>query len=284
MVAAVAQVTLSVSSLLALQRLTGVTMLPAHLRIRPQLLRMADRDLPVSAEERQVLSDAGLLDGNVVDPDAVTMLRALVSPDAEITMTLAAPGLDDTYVSLIRRSELVVAAIRCDDSVTIDAYMNFHERDVVAVLASTIRSYLFGPDSQGVAARIPATRFPADAAVAAMSTAGVFEGSMTFYEALKPHGVPELVADALYRAEKNPLGRAQVCAYIAHEGTRSSSEIIVQVTNTSTGALMTSCSLDNNLQRWITAEPYDDDELERRISAAIRSVPASSWFTHCRTD
>lgn len=284
MVAAVAQLSMSVSALLAFQRLAEVTMLPAQLRIRPQLLTMADRCLAITDAERDVLTEAGLLNEDVPDEDAVTMLRALVSPDAEINVTLGGPGVHDTFVSLVRRSELLVAAMRCDDDVTIDAYMNFQERDVISLLAATIGNYLFGPDTDGEPARIPLTRFSADSVVAAMSAEGAFEGSLTLHSALKPHGVPESVADVLYRCEKESLGRVFLAAYLSHEGARSEPEVTVMVTNTKAGAVTTTCSIDNNGSRWITAEPYDASELERRITTAIRSVPAAAWFTHCRTD
>lgn len=284
MVAAVVQMSVSVSALLAFQRVAEVTMLPAQLHIRPQLLTMADRRLSISDDERRVLTEAKMLDGDVPNEDAVTLLHALVSPDAEINLTLGAPGRHDTYVSLARRNELLVSAIRCNDDVTIDAYMSFQERDVISLLASTIRNYLFGPEEDGVPANIVQTRFSADDVVAAMCSEGAFEGSLTFYSAVKPHGVPESVADVLYLGEKAPFGRVYLAAFLCHEGTRSDPEVTVMVTNTSAGAVMTVVSLDNNGTRWVTAEPYDAAELERRIAAAIRSVPAAAWFTHCRTD
>ncbi|APA78408.2 hypothetical protein BB737_14955 [Mycobacterium avium subsp. hominissuis] len=284
MVAAVVQMSVSVSALLAFQRVAEVTMLPAQLHIRPQLLTMADRRLSITDDERRVLTEANMLAGDVPNEDAVTLLHALVSPDAEINLTLGAPGRHDTYVSLARRNELLVSAIRCNDDVTIDAYMSFQERDVISLLAATIRNYLFGPDEDGTPANIAQTRFSADDVVAAMCGEGAFEGSLTFYSAVKPHGVPESVADVLYLCEKTPLGRVYLAAFLCHEGTRSEPEVTVMVTNTSAGAVTTVVSLDNNGTRWVTAEPYDASELERRIATAIRSVPAASWFTHCRTD
>lgn len=284
MVTAVTQVTMSVSALLAFQRLAEISFLPAQLRIRPTLLTVADQTLPITAAERQVLTEAGLLTGGTLDAEMVTILRALVYGDTEIDMTLGAPGRADTFVCLVRRSRLLVSAIRCGDDVTLDAYVDVAENAVIALLASTIRSYLFGDDGEAAPARIPQVRFAAGDVVAAMTAADVFDGSLTFYEAVKPFGVPESVSDVLYQAEKSPLGRAEVSAYLSHEGARSGPDTIVQITNCAAGAVMTSCRSDNTGGRWITAEPYDHDELERRIATAIRSVPGAAWFTHCRTD
>lgn len=246
MATTVTQLSLSVSALLAFQRLAGISMLPAHLRIRPQLVRVAGQDLPVTDEEHAVLVDAGLYDGTEVDPDAATMIRALVSPDAELDMTLGAPGRDDTYVCLVRRHRLLVAAMRCADEVTIDAYLGYNEHDLTTLLADTVRGYLFGPDGEVTSAPIPRTRFCAADAQAAMSEAETFESSLTFATKLKTHGVPEVVAEALYRAELQPLGRAEVSAYLNHEGARSEPDNIVQITNCAAGAVMTMCARDSN--------------------------------------
>ncbi|ETZ55242.1 hypothetical protein L838_0898 [Mycobacterium avium MAV_120709_2344] len=67
MATTVTQLSLSVWRCWRFSGCAGISMLPAHLRIRPQLVRVAGQDLPVTDEEHAVLVDAGLYDGTEVD-------------------------------------------------------------------------------------------------------------------------------------------------------------------------------------------------------------------------
>ncbi|PQM45301.1 hypothetical protein C1Y40_04526 [Mycobacterium talmoniae] len=277
---AVAELTLSVSALLAFQRLASITMLPAHLRIRPQLLQIADTVVSLTDDERDTLTQAGMLRGGDVDSDALVILRALAYPDTEINMTLAAAQRDDTYVCLARRDKLVVVASRCGDEVTIDAYTNLDEPQLVGQLAATIRRYVFADDSSAPTAAIDRVSFPLSTVYDAMCTQDPQEWSTE----LCARGLPRSVAGVLQRSETQLQARGEVAAYLNHEGGRSAPDMIARVTATADEAIITSFASDNNGQRWLTVEPYEEMRLERVILAAIRSVPRSAWFTHARTD
>lgn len=282
-----AQVTLSVSALLALQRVLELSMLPAHLGIRPQLWRLgADVRLEITAQEREVLRAAGdpgglwLLDAaDRVHPDVKVIVRALGAPDAEIDLTLGAPGRRDTFMCLVRSRELYVSAARCGDEVVIDAYSGWREGEVVSALAETMEGYVFD-DVDDEPAPIARGSYPLHEVHQAMTSTS----AQDWTETLTAHGMPRSVARMLKRSETACLGRAEVAAYLNHEGGRSDPDTIVRLSATDAGALMTSFASDNNRTRWLAVEPYDPDRLRRLIIEAIRSVPRSAWFTHSRSD
>lgn len=280
------QITMSVSALLALQRVLGISMLPAHLGIRPQLTRLGvDIVLEITDHEREVLAgaggpDVGLIDAaGVPNPDVAVIMRALAAPDAEINVTLGAPERQDTFVCLIRCNELFVSAARCGDEVVIDAYSGWDERHVVSQLAATVEDYVFATASDDPAP-IERGQFQLNVVYDALTSTAADEWT----ETLSAKGIPRSVARMLHRGETACLGRAEVAAYLNHEGVRSDPDTIVRLTATDVGAMMTSFASDNNRTRWLTVEPYEPDRLETLIIKAIRSVPQSAWFTHCRSD
>lgn len=280
--APVAQMTLSVSALLAVQRAVGVSMLPAHLRIRPQLLRVCDRQLPVSDGEQGPLVAAGLLDEfGRPDPDVTTVVRALASGDAEINLTLDARERATTYVCVVRRHELFVSAARCGDEVVIDAYTGLTESQVGALLAELVDRYVFEvyEDEPAEIDRWTGPMTPIYEALCSPATTQRGWASL-----LGDLGVPAAVATTLFHSETSWLARAEVGAYLNHEGSRSDPDTVVRVSATEMGAVMTSFASDNNRQRWLTVEPFDPERMERLILSAIRSVPLSAWFSHSRTD
>lgn len=274
-----AELTLSVSALLAVQQVADTAVLPAHLRIRPQLTRIADNVVPITDEEREVLTAAGVLSGDVLDPDVVTMVRSLAAPDAEINLTLAAKGRADTYFCLARSHELVVSAARCGDDVVMDAYVGLSEQEVIDLLAATVTGYCFGGE-EGQGARVDRCEFQLTPVYDTLCS----EEPASWVDALQTQGVSRSVGSILLRSETDMLARAEVAAYLNHEGGRSDPDSILRLTTMSDGAIMTSFVSDNNRTRWLTVEPYDPLRLERAIRDAVRSVPESAWFTHCRTD
>lgn len=280
--APVTQMTLSVSALLALQRAVGVSMLPAHLRVRPQLLRISDQELSMTSVEREVLTDAGLLDeGGRPDPDAATVLRALASSDAEINATLQARDRLVTYVCLVRRNELFVSAARCGDEVVIDVYTGLTEQQVIGLFAELVDRYLFDAhdDEPAEIDRWSGPMSPIH------DTLQSQDGPQrSWADALGDLGVPRGVATTLFHSETSWLVRAEIAAYLNHEGSRSDPDTIVRVSVTEVGAVMTSFASDTNRQRWLTVEPFEPARMERLIVSAVRSVPLSAWFTHSRTD
>ena len=276
---ALAEMTFTVNGLLAFQQIAQVSVLPAHLRIRPQLLRLTTGELDISAEDYDVLREAGLVGVGGANPDAVTALRALAFPDAEINVTLGGAQRNDTYICLVRRHALFVAAARCGDDVTIDAYTHLTEADVVDMIAQTVRQYMFGdeePDGIG----IERCEFPMHDVHTAMTT----EEPANWPAALAGLGISRNVATALLRSETELVTRAEVSAYLNHEVIRSNPDTILRVTALSDGALMTSFATDNNERRWLTVEDYHPDRLSRAVLGAIKSVPGSSWFSHSRSD
>lgn len=270
---------MSVSALLALQQVADLAFLPAHLRIRPQLTRISEHRVQISDEEREVLTASGCLDGDQLDGDVLTMLRALAAPDAEINVTLGARGRDDTYYCLARSHELVVAAARCGDDVIMDAYVGLNEAQIIELLTQMITEYCFGSD-EGQGARVDRTRFQLGPVYETMCS----EHPSEWVDALQVQGVSRALGSVLLRSETEMLARAEVAAYLNHEGGRSDPDTIVRLTTMADGAIMTSFVSDNNATRWLMVEPYEPKGLERFIRSAVRSVPQSAWFTHCRTD
>ncbi|WP_454793838.1 ESX secretion-associated protein EspG [Mycolicibacterium lutetiense] len=267
------------SAVLAIQQVADLAMLPAHLRIRPQLTRISASRVQISDEEREVLTASGYLNGEELDTDVLTMLRALAAPDAEINLTLASQGRADTYYVLARSHELVVAAARCGQDVVMDAYVGVDEAQVIDLLTQTITGYCFGAD-EGLGAAIDRTRFRLNPVYDAMCS----EVPSEWVDALQTQGISRALGSVLLRSETDMLARAEVAAYLNHEGGRSEPDSIVRLTTMSDGAIMTSFVSDNNATRWLTVEPYESQALERSIRGAVRSVPESAWFTHCRTD
>ncbi|MBU8817536.1 hypothetical protein EB74_30050 [Mycobacterium sp. SWH-M5] len=283
MAVATTELTFTVSALLAFQRLASITTLPAHLRIRPQLLKVSDTELDITDAERETLESAELLTEAGLDPDALVMLRALSSPDTEINLTLGARERLETYVVLARRHHLLVAATRCGDDVTIDAYTHVTEAQIVTMITETIRHYVFGAQGDdAVRPTIERVMFPLSAVYDTLCS----EQPQEWKSALEAIGVPRSVAGVLHRSETELVARAEVAAYLNHEGGRSQPDTIARLTTMGDGqeAIITSFSSDNNARRWLTVEPYDAARLERVILGAIRSVPDSAWFTHSRTD
>lgn len=282
MAVAATQINLSVSALLAFQRLAEISRLPEHLRIRPQLISVGDTTLPITDDEYEALVAGGLLSpAEGVDPEALTILRALNACDSEINVTLALRDRMDTFVVFVRRNNLFVSAIRCGDEVTIDAFTHLGEPDVVGLLADTIRPYLFAESNgEGEGYPFEAGRFP----MATLAQTMADTDPQDWVKELGRHGVPAAIAGVLLDAETNMTGRVEVAAYLNQEGGKIPPDTIVRVTNTLSGALMTSFASDNNGRSWLTVEPYESAGLERLIVGAIRSVPGVAWFTHNRTD
>ncbi|ART74356.1 hypothetical protein BTO20_37695 (plasmid) [Mycobacterium dioxanotrophicus] len=274
-----AELTLTVSALLAVQQVADIAILPAHLRIRPQLTRISNQRMRITDEERDVLTAAGVLRGDELDPDVVTMVRSLTAPDAEINLTLAGKDRADTYYCLARSHELVVAAARCGDDVVMDAYVGLSESDVVSLLAATIDGYCFG-EEEGRGLAIDSAEFQLTPVYDTLCR----EAPSLWVDALQAQGVSRSLGSVLLRSETDLLARAEVAAYLNHEGGRSNPDSIVRVTSMSDGAIMTSFVSDNNATRWLRVESYEPSHMKRTIRGAIRSVPESSWFTHCRTD
>lgn len=276
---ALAEMTFTVSGLLAFQRLAQVSMLPAHLRIRPQLLALSIQELEITAEEHDVLLAAGLLGPSGPNADAVTSLRALASPDAEINVTLGGAERADTYICLVRRHQLYVAAVRCGEDVTIDAYTHLNEGDVIDLIAQTLRQYMFGGEEAG-GLGIERCEFPMHDVHTTMTS----EKPENWPTSLAALGMSRDIATALLRSETELVTRAEVAAYLNHEVVRSNPDTILRVTSLSDGALMTSFATDNNQRRWLTVEDYHPDRFDRAIREAIKSVPGGNWFTHSRSD
>lgn len=270
---------MSVSALLAIQQVADLAMMPAHLRIRPQLTRISASRVQISDEEREVLTASGYLNGEDLDTDVLTMLRVLAAPDAEINLTLGAQGRADTYYVLARSHELVVGAARCGQDVVMDAYVGLDEAQVVDLLAETINGYCFGAEV-GLGAAVDRARFQLGPVYETMCS----EVPSEWVDALQTQGVSRALGSVLLRSETDMLARAEVAAYLNHEGGRSAPDTIVRLTTMSDGAIMTSFVSDNNATRWLTVEPYEPQALERAIRSAVRSVPESAWFTHCRSD
>lgn len=279
MTTALTEMTFTVSALLAFQRLAHVSMLPAHLRIRPQLLSISDQDLGIEPEEQDVLADAGLIGAGGPNSDAVTALRALASPDSEINVTLGGTDRADTFICLARRHQLFIAAARCGDDVTIDAYTHLEPSDVVALLSETVRQYMFaGQEMAGVG--VDRCEFPMHDVHSAM----VSEDPSNWVATLASQGMSREVASVLLRSETELVTRAEVAAYLNHDVVRSNPDTILRVTALPEGALMTSFATDNNERRWLTVEDYHPQRLNRAILGALNSVPGAAWFTHSRSD
>lgn len=279
---AATQIDVSVSALLAFQRLAEISRLPEHLRIRPQLISVGDSALPITDDEHEALVAGGLFSPvEGIDPEAGLILRALNSCDSEINLTLGMRDRMDTFVVFVRRNNLYVSAIRCGDEVTIDAFTHLGETEVVGLLADTIRPYLFcESDGEGEGYPFEAGRFP----MATLAETMADNDPQDWIKELGRHGVPPAVAGVLLDAETNMSGRVEVAAYLNQEGGKIPPDTIVRVTNTASGAVMTSFASDNNRRSWLTVEPYAAGGLERLILSAIRSVPGAGWFSHSRTD
>lgn len=281
MAAAVVEMTVSTAALLAFQGVAGIEMLPPHLRIRPRLVTVGDQEVPVSAEEREALTAAGILRDGEPDRDAILLLRSLAYPDTELNITLGAADRPETFVCLARSRQLVAAAARCGDEVTIDAYVGLDEDALVELVASTFERYLFADDE----ARDHAVTIDgATVRLGEVYDVMCRDEPDQWTPALRRAGVPADVAAALWRCETDMVRRGEVVAYINHENGRTAGDSIVRATTTPQDAVLTSFASDSIGDRWLTVEPYETARMKRFILATIRSVPDRAWFTHARTD
>lgn len=281
MTAAVVEMTVSTQALLAFQGIAGIEMLPPHLRIRPRLVTVGDQEVPVSAEEREALTTAGILRDGEPDRDAILLLRSLAYPDAELNITLGAHDRPDTFVCLARSRQLVAAAARCGDEVTIDAYVGLDEAALVDLVSRTFEAYLFDTDESP---NPTSTIEGATVRLGQVYDIMCRDEPQQWTPALRRAGVPADVAAALRRCETDTVRRGEVAAYINHENGRTAGESIVRATTTPQEAVLTSFATDNIGDRWLTVEPYDTARIKRFILATIRSVPDKSWFIHARSD
>lgn len=276
---AVLELEFSVSALHALQKVLDLPVLRGQLHLQPQL---NETIVPLTEAEHNFLVEKGFLVDGAIDPEVAAVLRILATPDAEIELTLTRPGFKDSFVSIVRRGELIItASFRGGDMVYIDAYEGrATEEDVTILAVDTIRSQMFPAGDDGVGADFQDAIVPLNDLVAVSSQFNPEDWGREFGRL----GIPADAADIMHEGEVSNEGRAEFSAYLNHENGRTPPDTVLRVTLSPSGAHITSFATDQNRKRWLTVEPYSPSVLDRRVLSALRSVPDRVWMTHDRGD
>lgn len=276
---AVLELEFSVSALHALQKVLDLPVLRGQLHLQPQL---NETIVPLTDAERNFLVEKGFMIDGVIDPEVASVLRILATPDAEIELTLTRPGFKDSFVSIVRRGELIITAcFRGGDMVYIDAYEGrATEQDVTILAVDTIRAELFPDGDDGVGADFQDAIIALNDLVAGLNAFNPEDWRREFSRL----GIPADAASIMHEGEVSNQGRAEFSAYLNHENGRTAPDTVLRVTLSPSGAQMTSFATDHNRKRWLTVEPYSASVLERRVLSALRAVPDRAWMTHKRTD
>ncbi|MDO3648203.1 ESX secretion-associated protein EspG [Nocardia mangyaensis] len=286
-------VDLNVDAALLLQQLVGIDSYPVVLALMPNIYRVEDRDR-VHAVVREQLVEAGVLVDGLVHPQVAHWLECLYRPDVELAARISDTGADDVPVgtlrmSLVRRGETHVLAVRYDDHVVIQSVF-VEEGDLRAVTGAVIAA--LGP--------CPALRFEPVTAAPEEFAGEPDDGPDERKQLLLDLGAVAQTASVLSRMFDEVLRRAEIVVYEHHDGERAvhevavesalrelsvqpaAREVCVNVFDTEAGRVVAMPGLGYDGQRWATFAPGDDATVAAGVAALIEMLPGRSWFATSR--
>ncbi|WP_327147998.1 ESX secretion-associated protein EspG [Nocardia sp. NBC_01329] len=269
-------VDLNVDAALVLQNMVGIDSYPLVLALMPNIYDIEDRDRVRIVVEKQ-LTEAGIVDDGRVHPEVVRWLHCLYRPDMELVVRIIDNGVaghDATMLrmSLVRRGESHVLAIRCDDHVVIQPV--FHQGRKLKTLAAALKSALGG---------YPALNFePLTVATADLDEVPADPDAAR--GAWRELGAAPHTASVLTRALTETVRRTEVVMIEHHDGGAGSldTKMCVSVLDTLSGRLVVTPSTAMDGQIWSTFRPGEDAALEAGIDALIELLPGRSWFDTSR--
>ncbi|WP_330232498.1 ESX secretion-associated protein EspG [Nocardia sp. NBC_00508] len=265
---------LNVDAALLLQEMVGIDAYPAVLALVPNVYRLEDQKR-VHAVVAQELAEAGVTDGERVDPTVEHWLRCLDRPDMEVVAIVLTTGLDDEpqtmlRFSLVRRGDTHVLAVRCDDNVVIQTmFQDGHNLEhVTAALAAAL----------GPAQVLQFT--PMTTTVEQLDEVPAEPDERR--QALLELGAQPQTAAALTRALAEVVRRAEILVVEHRDGGSTQTEACVSVLDTLSGRLIVTPSRAMDGEIWSTFAPGDDVALRSGIGALIDLLPGRSWFDTSR--
>ncbi|WP_067721562.1 ESX secretion-associated protein EspG [Nocardia yamanashiensis] len=262
-------VELNVDSALLLKQLVGIDSYPAQLALYSDIHRLADRDR-VNSRVAEQLTAVGLLDDGRVNPVVAHWLHCLDRPDVELVAYIVNIGQESAgatlSMSLVRRDDSHVLAMRCDDHVVFQSV--FVEGDRIDVLTAALSSVL-GSATAPAFEPITANRdewatLPTDP-----------DGRRRVLSEL---GATSRAANILARTLDRVERHAEVLMVEHRDGDTTLPEVSLSVIDTAEGRIvvMPKRSLDGRIQ--MTYMPGDDGVLHAGVRALVESLPGQSWF------
>ncbi|WP_406231645.1 ESX secretion-associated protein EspG [Nocardia sp. NBC_01009] len=265
---------LNVDAALLLQDMVGIEAYPMVLALRPNIYNIADRNR-VRAIIAAELTEVGIIDDDRVHPTVEHWLHCLDRPDVELVVRILDTGLDGEprgmlRMSLVRRGERQVLAVRCDDNIVIQPV--FQEgRDVESVSAALMAALGSCPPLSFA----PLTASSED--FAAMSSDPTERRN-----ALLDLGAEPQTARVLSQALFEVVRQAEVVMIEHHDGVSVQPDVCLSVVDTVSGRLAVTPSRSMDGVIWSTYAPGDDSTLHAGIRALIDLLPGRSWFDTSR--
>lgn len=269
-------VDLNVDAALVLKDMVGIDSYPMVLALEPNIFAEEDARR-VHAVVREQLVEAGVLDGDTVHPRVVEWLQCLYRPDTELVVRVVdfsdgehATGM--LRMSLVRRGEQHVLAVRYDDHVVIQAV--FHEGRQLDTVGAALRSAL------GPATALQFEPFSATLDELAELPADADECR----QILRELGAAPHTANVITRVAGEVLRRAEVLMCEHRDGGSGSihTPAAVGVLDTLSGRMVAVPSVAMDGQIWSTYRPGDDAALQASINALVELLPSRSWFDTSR--
>ncbi|MET8874558.1 ESX secretion-associated protein EspG [Nocardia sp. NPDC004604] len=265
---------LNVDAALLLKDMAGIDSYPPILALMPNIFDFDDLER-VRAVVAEQLTEVGIIDDDRVHPTVEHWLQCLYRPDVELMALVLATGLDGEdkgmlRMSLVRRGETHVLAVRYDDEIVIQAvYQQEQQLDSVsaavgAALGST-----------------PALSFaPMTVAQAELAEIPVDQDGRR--QALLELGAQPRTASVLGRALEEVVRRAELTVVQHQDGVELKPKYGVSVLDTLSGRIIVTPSVAMDGEVRSTYAPGDDAALHAAIVGLVELLPGRSWFDTSR--
>ncbi|WP_433760150.1 ESX secretion-associated protein EspG [Nocardia sp. CA-135398] len=265
---------LNVDAALLLQDMAGIDSYPPILALMPNIFDVDDLER-VRAVVAGQLTEVGIIDGDRVHPTVEHWLQCLYRPDVELMALVLATGLDGEQkgmlrMSLVRRGDTHVLAVRYDDEVVIQAvYQQEKQLDSVSAAVSAALG------------ETPALSFEPMTA-AQQDLADVPDDQDGRRQALLELGAQPHTAGVLGRALGEVVRRAEVAVVQHQDGVELKPKYGVSVLDTLSGRIIVTPSVAMDGEVRSTYTPGDDAALHAAIVGLVELLPDRSWFDTSR--
>ncbi|MEU0546032.1 ESX secretion-associated protein EspG [Nocardia sp. NPDC005978] len=268
-------VDINVDAALVLKSMVGIDEYPQVLALMPNIYRPEDQHR-VHAAIVTELADAGIVHEGSVHTRVAHWLRCLERPDMELAARVVHTGLDGQpasmlRLSLVRRAEEHILAIRCDDRVVLQPV--FHEGRKLTTLTSAV-----------LAALGPYPPLAIDTLAATMEQfAAVPAEPEQRRRALLALGATAHTAATLTRALDEVIRRAEIVTIEHRDGTDQTPQFSLSVLDTPRGRIVAAPARALDGGKRSTYTRGDAAAIGSGIAALIELLPSGSWFDTSRT-
>lgn len=267
-------VDLNVDAALLLKDMVGIDSYPTVLALMPNVFSIEDRDRVHAVVTRQ-LAEAGLIVGDCVHPAVEDWLWCLYRPDMELAARVL--STDDAgkpaamlRLSLVRRRDTHVLAVRCDDEIVVQPV--FHEGRHLDTVAAVVVAAL---------GTCPALYF--EPMTATMEHFGeVPSDPDERRRALVELGAKPHTAAVLTRALNEIACRAEILMIEHRDGGPVETDVCVSVLDSAQGRIVVTPSVAMDGEVRSTYAPGDDEAVQAGLAALIELLPSRSWFNASR--